>query len=102
MAGAAAPGVRTTVSTLAYLALRAQGFAGVVVEFAQAVPVGELRCSAVRPTFLVIDVSDQCIAVGCGAPVAVPGADEGFEDSVEGATFTVAADDDAVAGDQAA
>jgi hypothetical protein len=67
-----------TVSAFAHPASHAEGFAGVVVELAQAVPVGEFRWSAVDPAFFVVNISDQRVTVGCGAPAAVSGADEGF------------------------
>jgi hypothetical protein len=101
VAGTVAPGVRT-VSALAHTAFRTQRLASVVVEFAVSAPVRELRAAAIGPTFLVVDVFDRRITIGCGAPVSVPGPDERFERSVEGPAPGVTADDDPVAGDQPA
>jgi hypothetical protein len=74
----------------------------VVVECAVSAPVRELRAAAIGPALLVVDVLDRRIAIGRGAPLAVSGADERLERSVEGPASGVAADDDPVAGDQPA
>jgi hypothetical protein len=84
-----------TVRPLAY----PERFAGVVVELAQSAPVHEFGATAIGPAPDVVDVPYRCVAVRFGAPVAVPGADERFEDSVECAASGVAAGDDAGAGD---
>ena len=87
---------------LVHPAFHAQRFASVVVEFAESAPVHEFRATTIGPASDVVDVADRCVAVGCGAPVAVPGADERLEESVKGAAPGVAADHNTVAGDQAA
>jgi hypothetical protein len=48
----------------------------------------------------VVDVSDRRVTIRCGAPVAVPGADECLQCAVEASASGVTADHDAVAGDQ--
>ncbi|MCO5546629.1 hypothetical protein L7F22_000060 [Adiantum nelumboides] len=77
-------------------------FADVVVELAHPAPVVELGASAVGVAVDVVEVADGCVAVGLGAPVLRACFHEGGEQAGEGALSGVAADDDAVVGEQAA
>src|SRR3954447_17525838 len=71
-----------------------------IVKDTKPAAVVELGSAAVTPPNDVVVVADESVAVGGGAAAAVAHLDQVGQDSGEGALHGVAADDDAVAGDQ--
>src|SRR4051794_35715672 len=71
-----------------------------IVENTKPAAVVECGSAAVTPADDVVEVANESVAVGGGAPATVAHLDQVGQDAGEVALDRVAADDDAVAGDQ--